>query len=163
MHPPLVIHPATPHDAPVVARIDADSWNEGFGELMPVRPFNFDRIECWRRDLDAPLPYRWWVAEYAGTVAGFAGIGPSRDPIDPELGELDTIAVDPRHWRLGIGRALMATALKQLEADGYQAAILWTLANYPQGQYFYKATGWYRDGGSRRKHSQIRYRRLFAN
>ena len=29
---------------------------------------------------------------------GFAGIGPSRDPDDPRLGELDTIAVAPRAW-----------------------------------------------------------------
>ena len=54
MDEPLIIHDATPHAAPVIARIDADSWNAGFGDLMPVRPFDFDRVECWRLDLDAP-------------------------------------------------------------------------------------------------------------
>lgn len=162
MDPSLIIHDATPHDAPVIARIDADSWNAGFGDLMPVRPFNFDRVECWRLDLAAPLPHRWWVAELKGEVVGFAGIGPSRDPIDPQLGELDTIAIDPTHWRLGIGRALMAVAIEHLAADGYCAAILWTLENYPQGQHFYEATGWRRDGGARSRGRQIRYRRSFT-
>ena len=116
MDGPLIIHDATPHDAPVIARIDADSWNAGFGDLMPVRPFDFDRVECWRLDLDAPLPYRWWVAELGGIVVGFAGIGPSRTPSDPELGEIDTIAIDPAHWRQGLGRTLMAVAVENLEA-----------------------------------------------
>ncbi len=163
MDEPLIIHDATPHDAPVIARIDADSWNAGFGDLMPVRPFDFDRVECWRLDLDAPLPYRWWVAELCGVVVGFAGIGPSRTPSDPELGEIDTIAIDPAHWRQGLGRTLMAVAVEHLEADGYRAAILWTLEHYPQGQRFYEALGWKRDGGTRHKGSQIRYRRYFAD
>ena len=163
MNEPLIIHDATPHDAPVIARIDADSWNAGFGDLMPVRPFDFDRVECWRLDLDAPLPHRWWVAELGGIVVGFAGIGPRRAPIDPELGEIDTIALDPAHWRQGLGRTLMAVAVEHLEADGYHAAILWTLEHYPQGQRFYEALGWRRDGGTRLEGRQIRYRRSFAD
>ena len=70
----------------------------------------------------------------ASEIVGFAGIGPSRDPIDPELGELDTIAIDPAHWRRGVGRALMAVVVGHLETDGYRAAIVWALENYPQGQ-----------------------------
>ena len=97
MNTPPVIRDATPDDAPVVARIYIDSWNAGFGDLMPFRTLDAERVERWRRDLSAPLPHRWWVAAMASEIVGFAGIGPSRDPIDPELGELDTIAIDPTH------------------------------------------------------------------
>ncbi|WP_432888304.1 GNAT family N-acetyltransferase [Kribbella sp. CA-245084] len=93
-------------------------------------------------------------------TAGLVGIGPSRDPIDPNLGELDTIAVDPAYWRQGVGKALMQKALQAL-ASTYPEAILWTLANYPQGQHFYESTGWTLDGGSRDNGHQISYRRRF--
>ena len=163
MGAPPVIRDATPDDAPVVARIYIDSWNAGFGDLMPFRTLDAERVERWRRDLSAPLPHRWWVAAMASEIVGFAGIGPSRDPIDPELGELDTIAIDPAHWRLGVGRALMAVVVGHLETDGYRAAIVWTLENYPPGQRFYESTGWRRDGGNRDEGRQISYRRPFGS
>ena len=59
-----------------------------------------------------------------GSFVGVAGIGPSRDLVDPQIGELDTIAVDPPDWRKGIGKALISLALKHLVSDGYREAIL---------------------------------------
>jgi GNAT superfamily N-acetyltransferase len=154
-----MLRSANPDDAEDVARIYIDSWNAGFGELMPHRVVTEELIGRWRHDLAKPVPKRWWVAELEGAIVGFAGIGPSRDPIDPELGELDTIAVEPSHWRSGIGRRLMVAALEHLLADGYREAVVWTLANYPRGQQFYVATGWNLDGGMRDQGRQIRYRR----
>jgi len=90
-------------------------------------------------------------------IAGFTGIGPSRDPIDPELGELDTIAVDPSMWRCGIGRTLMTTAINCLMADGYREAVLWTLAGYQQGKHFYESMGWRLDGATWDEGRRIRY------
>jgi N-acetylglutamate synthase-like GNAT family acetyltransferase len=79
-----------------------------------------------------PVPHRWWVAELRGSVVGFVGTGLSRDSI-PNLGELDTIAVDPSCWHTGIGQTLMSVALRYLTADGYREAVLWTLAGYERG------------------------------
>ena len=155
----LAIRAARAADAAEVARIYIDSWNAGFGELMPHRTVTPELIGRWQDDLVQPVPHRWWVAELDGAIVGFAGIGPSRDPINPELGELDTIAVEPNHWRNGIGQRLMSTALDHLIADGYREAVVWTLANYPRGQQFYTATGWILDGGTRDQGRQIRYRR----
>jgi GNAT superfamily N-acetyltransferase len=153
-----ILRPANADDAAEVARIYIDSWNTGFGELMPHREVTAKLIGRWQQDLAAPLPHRWWVAELKGAIVGFAGIGPSRDPIDPDLGELDTIAVDPGHWRSGVGRALMLVDLQHLAADGYREAVLWTLANYPRSQKFYEAMGWSLDSGVRDAGRQIRYR-----
>ena len=88
-----------------------------------------------------------------GSIVGFAGIRPSRDPVGVQLGELDTIAVDPSYWRARIGKALMAVAQHFLRVDGYDEAILWTVDGYEQGITFYEAMGWCRDGGR-----QIRFR-----
>jgi hypothetical protein len=57
----------------------------------------------------------------------------------------------------------MAVAVEHLAGDGYQEAIVWTLADYERGQAFYEATGWKRDGGVRDEGRQLRYRRRFEH
>lgn len=140
-----------------VAEIYVASWNAGFGELMPTLVLDDERVERWASDLTEGAG-QWWVATVAGEVVGFCGIGPSRDPVDPSLGELDTIAVEPGYWRRGVGATLMRTALEALAAFGYRKAIVWTLANYPQGRHFYESAGWVRDGGTRDDGHQISLR-----
>jgi GNAT superfamily N-acetyltransferase len=154
-----VLRVAEPWDAPAVTAIYVESSNKGFGSLFPTRHYTPERVAQWETTLAAGSPYRWRVAEIDTTIAGFIGIGPSRDPIDPTIGEVDTIAVAPQHWRTGIGRALMAVAVKHLTMDGYRHAILWTLADYERGRAFYEATGWTLDGGTRDEARQVRYRR----
>ncbi len=157
------IRAANGNDARAIAHIYIASWNAGFRGLMPQRQIDTDLVARWAQEIVAPLPHRWWVAEVAGMIVGFTGIGPSRDPIDPDLGELDTIAVDPSMWRRGIGRALLSEALHSLIADGYREAVLWTLAGYEQGQSFYEAMGWSLDGVTRDEGRQVRYcRRLVS-
>jgi len=90
-------------------------------------------------------------------IVGFVGVCSSRDPIDPTLGELDTIAVDPPVWRTGVGRELMTVALQWLRSDGYRSALLWALSRYPRGACFYEATGWQLNGASRQGGQQVRY------
>lgn len=152
------IRRAQSNDFHAIVRIYIQSWNIGFSKLMPEREITVDVVDRWALDLAKSFPHRWWVAEIGGSVAGFVGIGPSRDPIDPTIGELDTIAVDPALWRVGVGRKLMSAALEHLVADGYREAVLWTLANYERGQRFYEATGWRTDGGARDENRQVRYR-----
>ena len=161
---PATIRTAAVDDAGAVTRIYIESWNAGFGELLSRsdRTVTPELTERWQRDLAQLLPHRWWVAERRAEIVGFAGIGPSRDPVDPRLGELDTIAVDPRHWRTGVGRALISLALRYLVSDGYREAIVWIVEGYEQGIAFYKAMGWDHDGGTRDDGRQVRFRRDLA-
>ena len=148
-------------DAEAVTRIYVDSWNAGFGNLIQRshRIATAELVERWRGDLVKSAPHRWWVAEHTGKVVGFVGIGPSRDPVDATTGELDTIAVDPSCWGLGIGTALASLAFRHLVADGYDEAIVWTVEGYERGVAFYEEMGWKRDGGVRDNGRQIRLRR----
>ena len=150
------IRSAVPEDADAVTRIYVESWNGGFVGLMPGREVDTKLTGRWREDL-TQSGYRWWVAERDRVIVGFAGIGPSRDPVEPSLGELDTIAVDPSCWRTGVGHALMSQALRFLSADGYVEAVVWTLARYPQGAGFYRATGWSPNGAVRDGGHQVSY------
>jgi GNAT superfamily N-acetyltransferase len=154
----VAIRGAVAGDARRVVEVYVESWNVGFVGLMPPIALDDGRVERWAGELSGG-PARWWVAEYGGVIVGLVGIGPSRDPVDPGLGELDTIAVDPAHWRTGVGRALMRTAIEGLTDDGYPEAILWTLAKYAQGQRFYESTGWHADGNTRDDGRQVSFRR----
>jgi len=153
----LKIRPAGPGDVEAIVRIYVDSWNAGFGPRMPAIEADAARLSRWRKDLSGSSATRWWLAERGDETVGFVGIGPSRDPIDPDLGELDTIAVDPRIWRTGVGKALMSIALEGLRSEGYHSAVLWTLSDYPQAESFYIATGWRPNGATRQDGRQIRY------
>lgn len=144
-------------DADVVARIYVESWNAGFGHLLGSIELTPERLARWERDL-AGTTTDWAVADVDGRVVGVVGVGPSRDPVDPLLGELDTIAVDPAHWRVGVGRCLMAHALGVLQKS-WPRAILWTPANYERGHAFYEATGWVALGQSRRYGKEVAYGR----
>ncbi len=155
--PTITIRSAVPNECDEIARIYVSSWNAGYGHLMRYRKVDSELVARWRRDLAAPPPTRWWVAEVDGTIVGFAGIGLSRDPVDPSLGELDTIAVDLAWWRKGVGRALMSQSLRYLSEDGYAEAVVWTLKDYPQGDAFYRATGWTPNGWSRAGGRQVSY------
>jgi GNAT superfamily N-acetyltransferase len=137
-----VIELRRPNDSDIdaIARIYIDSWNHGFGDLLGYRTHSRERRDRWRGDLDDPA-LMWTVADLNGDVVGFSGVGPCRDPVDPVLGELQTIAVDPPSWRSGVGRALMDDALRHLRLR-YDSAILWTVTGYERGHAFYRAMGW---------------------
>jgi GNAT superfamily N-acetyltransferase len=151
------VRPATACDAADVARIYTVSWNEGFGHLLGVREPSPGDGDRWKGELTSGRA-RWWVAQTGRRVAGFAGVCPSRDPVERGLGELDTIAVDPRDWRTGVGRALMTVALDALRRAGCAEAIVWTPAGYQRGHAFYRATGWLPDGGRRDGGRQVSFR-----
>jgi len=154
---PPVIRSVLPADVEAVARIYVESANVGFRDLDKTRVLDSESVERWRSDLAAALPYRWWVATRDDVIVGFAGIGPSRDPVDSDLGELDTIGVEPRHWRTGVGRALMSNALRHLSTDGYREAIVWTLTDHPRGAGFYESTGWRSTGATRESGRHVCY------
>jgi GNAT superfamily N-acetyltransferase len=152
------VRQATSEDAEQVAGVYVASWNAGFGHLMPPRVLDPEQVARWQRDLDAGRIH-WWLAEVGASVIGFAGTGPSRDPVEPGLGELDTIAVSPSAWRHGVGTRLMDVAVRDLRRAGYRRGVLWTLAGYEQGSRFYEATGWHASGEHRDGGRQIAFRR----
>ncbi|MFZ2503629.1 MAG: GNAT family N-acetyltransferase [Nocardioides sp.] len=148
-------------DAGEVAAVYVTSWNTGFRGLMPPKAHGAYQVARWERELTGGS-VRWWVALHGESIVGFVGTGPSRDPLDANLGEVDTIAVAPGTWRQGLGRVLMAAALDDLRSAGYAAAILWTLAESEPAHAFYTATGWRASGESRDGGSQVAFRHLLS-
>jgi Sortase and related acyltransferases len=83
------------------------------------------------------------VAEVDGSVAGFAGLGPTRDrDEDPAtIAEIAAIYLAPEVWGAGIGSRLMMTVLETFAQAGYEQATLWVLDTNVRARRFYETKG----------------------
>jgi RimJ/RimL family protein N-acetyltransferase len=134
----VLIRPGTPDDAEATARIHVESWAAAY----TLRGPSFERrIEDHRRFPPA------YVAEVDGQIAGFVGVGRSRDP-DAD-GELYVIYVDPTHWGKGIGGELIRAGEERMRELGFREVVLWVLDDNPRARRFYEAAGWRADGQRR--------------
>jgi GNAT superfamily N-acetyltransferase len=140
----VTIRRATPDDAPALADLHLDVWDDAYTGLM-------DQSILDRRRADLGGRIRRWreiLAEHDRTLlavgpeglVGFAGAGPGRDnDVDLDL-ELMALYVRASWWGTGIGYALLR------EAIGDRAAYLWVLANNQRAIAFYERQGFRLDG-----------------
>ena len=100
-----------------------------------------------------------------GELVGYTACGENRDPdAAPGTGEVRTMFVAPHAWRGGVGRALLAAALRDLRERGYSTATLWSFAANERANAFYESAGFTRDGSERTEEvwahiPEVRYRR----
>ena len=134
----MLIRPAAPGDAEATARIHVDSWGAAYTLEGP----SFEQ----RLDQHRRFPPSF-VAEVDGRIAGFVGVGASRD--DDADGELYVIYVDPTRWGAGVGRELIRAGEQRMRELGYRHVVLWVLDENPRARCFYEAAGWQLDGERR--------------
>jgi GNAT superfamily N-acetyltransferase len=165
-----MVRDARPEDAEAIARVHTRSWQVGYAHAFPTEALASISMERRRENMG-----RWiaseqprsavLVAETDGAVAGFASVGPSRDPDAGSAGELYAIYVDPTSWGAGIGRQLIAAAEERLRAAGFPEATLWVLDDNPRARRFYEAAGWRLDGATKQdvhlgvEVTELRYRK----
>lgn len=168
----LTVRPATPDDAPAMARLHARSWLASYRGLLPdelidqVVANEPGRAERWRRRLaDRSTPGAALVAEREGQVAGLVFWAPSEDEdAAPGTAEIQAIYLDPDAIGQGVGRALFASAVADIESRGHAPITLWVLDTNVRARRFYEAAGWRPDGASKLERRpagtlhEIRYR-----
>ena len=156
------VRPATTADARRIAEIHVRAWRAAYHGLVPdalLSSLSIDEREArWRdsvmRAETDPLS-QVWIAERAGTVLGFALIGPSRDDDAPATtGEVYAIYVEPALVGTGIGRLLFSHAVATLASRGFSRATLWVLEANSESRRFYAAAGWRPDGRSKLERSE---------
>jgi L-amino acid N-acyltransferase YncA len=144
---PAVIRPATPADAPAIARVHVVSWRETYAGLMPddflERMTNEDmrrrREANWERTIAQGLE-TVLVAEHGGVVVAFTSAGPARD--HPGYGaEVMTLYALRSAQGQGLGQALFRQLVQRLRADGVQNLALWVLADNPTRQWYLRRGG----------------------
>jgi len=151
---PVRVRPATPEDAPAMARMHARSWPVAYEGLLPdqliasVVARESDRVERWRRRLaDASAPGGAFVAERDNRVQGVVFWGPSEDEdATSATAEIQAIYLDPDAIGQGVGRDLFAAAIADVSSNGYATITLWVLTANARARRFYEAAGWRPDG-----------------
>ena len=169
----MPIRTAQTHDAAEIARIHVRTWQAAYrGQLPDAYLGSLDaeieqRTARWERSIAnaASRRQRQLVAEDGDQLVGFVTFGPSEDePVDPKVGQVYAIYVDPGHWDRGYGRELFAAAVSGLTDAAFGAATLWVLDSNARARRFYEAAGWAADGAEKTERRgevelhEVRYR-----
>jgi ribosomal protein S18 acetylase RimI-like enzyme len=150
----VAVRNASPEDAAAIADIQIRTWQVAYAHVFPgsslaaLSNTHERRSRFWRERIEEPRKRdHILVAGFGAEPSGFASLGGSR--VDESLGEVYAIYVLPEAWGGGVGRALMATALEHLGADGFPEAMLWVLEDNPRARAFYERSGWSLDDAAR--------------
>jgi GNAT superfamily N-acetyltransferase len=151
----MSIRPAEPRDAAAIARVHIRTWQVAYRSQLPATYLDGldteldQRTSRWKGFI-ADAAFRRWVqlvAQDGDRVFGFVTFGPSGDePLDPRVGEVYAIYVDPSSWDRGYGRALFTAAVRGLTDAGFTAGTLWVLDTNGRARRFYQIAGWVADG-----------------
>lgn len=150
----VAVRSAAPNDALSIARVHVASWRAAYDGIVPAPILENLSVEhratYWREATANPGAVGTWVAVVDGDVIGFVSGGPHRDEdLAPRAGEVWSIYVEPRSWRIGIGGALLDHAVADLAKRGFDPLVLWVLTLNESGRGFYERQGWRPDGATR--------------
>ena len=158
----VVVRCTTEADLRQVLRVCTAAWRAAYQGILP--PAYLDAVDdgpdslaqAVRRFRSRPASQHHLVAEWDGTVAGFATCGPER--IVPthsaqggRSGEVYALYVHPDVWNRGIGTRLFEASRELLARDGFDTITLWVLQDNIHARRFYT---------SRRLHPNGAYSRL---
>ncbi len=167
------IRPATPDDAPALAKVHIDAWRAAYRGLVPdehLAKLDYGRRAEFFREAIATHAEETYLAEQDGDVLGFLTVGAYRetDLDQSATGEVWGIYLAPEHWRRGIGSLLCRHGEDILRSRGCSEAVLWVFEANDAARRFYEAMGFQPDGASRTLEFgapliAIRYRKALAD
>jgi ribosomal protein S18 acetylase RimI-like enzyme len=112
--PKLTIRPGRPTDGPFIVMLGTAAFAR-FGDYAPV-------MTSFLRSPDVSS----FIAWSAGEPVGFALLEVPRKSVG--FADLVALAVDPRHRRTGVGRALLAHVIALREGSGAPSLVVLTVA-----------------------------------
>jgi L-amino acid N-acyltransferase YncA len=119
--PSVAIRPATPADIPPIAGIYAQSVRTGTASFELEPPDEPEMARRMQALSDTGYPYL--VAEIDGAIAGYAYAGAYRPRPGYRFSVEDSIYIDPKAQRRGIGRALLDHLIADCEVRGFRQMI----------------------------------------
>ncbi|MFI5928955.1 GNAT family N-acetyltransferase [Micromonospora sp. NPDC051543] len=153
----LTIRREEPDDAEAIARVHVHGWQSGYAGVMPDEVLGRLNVAAWaqrRREVgtaDPEHPFTTLLGEVDGLAVGFTTFGPyrrnqDRDDLDPSVGEVLALYVEPAFWGDGTATALLAAARAGLVERGWTGYRLWVLADNGRARRFYERAGLSPDG-----------------
>jgi ribosomal protein S18 acetylase RimI-like enzyme len=137
-------------DAADIARIDVRSWQAAYRAILP-REY-LDKLSIpkrqaqWRETIKAGTP-RVILAQRDDVTLGYVAWGRSRDrDRHGAEAEIETLYIDPMHWRKGAGTLLIDESIEAAASEGYRDITLWVLEENERALSFYRARGFRLDG-----------------
>jgi L-amino acid N-acyltransferase YncA len=118
---PVSIRPAVSADIPAITRIYAEAVRHGTASFEIEPPDEPEMLRRLRSLLDGGFPYI--VAEDARELLGYAYAGPYRPRIAYRYSVEDSIYVDPKAHRRGVGRLLMDRLIADSMERGFRQMI----------------------------------------
>jgi len=117
----LLIRPSTPADIPAITRIYAHAVAHGTASFEIEAPDQPEMMRRQRALSDGGFPYI--AAELDGTLQGYAYAGPYRLRPAYRFTVEDSIYVDPKAQRRGVGRALLDQLIAESTRLGFRQMI----------------------------------------
>ncbi len=167
------VRTATASDAQHLAAIHIAAWRQAFRGQIPSAVLDAldeaKRAEQFAQILsDSNVLLQ--VALRESIPVGFYLLKQAADAdVSPETGEIDALYVDPKHWRCGVGRALVDAALRVASARRFTDLTVWVLESNATARAFYAHAGFIADGArkvvTRPQYSriEIRYHRRLGD
>ena len=149
----VVCRPMVAGDFEAVCGLHVRAWQTAYRGIVPQAFLDgMDPAERARRTRDRSLAGQH-VAEAGGEVVGWLSIGPYRFEDDPHspgpgCGEVAAIYLRPDTVGTGVGRALMAYGLGELERAGLRPVLLWVFTDNDRARRFYEKAGFRPDGAT---------------
>ena len=116
----FTIRPATAADLAAINRIYNDEVLHGTA-TWDEQPWSAEQRRAWLEDRDASTPVL--VAEAGGEVAGFGYLSQYRPKVGYRFTREDTVYVDPRFHRRGIGGELLVALIEAARRSDVHALI----------------------------------------
>jgi len=140
----LGLRDASQADHAAIVGVFLACWRRSYAGLLPQRSIDEMTDErasaLWRRVLsetDGPVI----IADRGGEVLGML-----RYAVTGSQGAVHSLYVSPDAQGLGLGTALLDSALNALRARGANSATLWVFAANTPSVAFYRTRGWEPDG-----------------
>lgn len=139
------IRPVTTADAPVLARLHAESWRSAyrglFSDTFLDHEVHAERLRAWteRRTSLAPADLGF-IAEISGRPVGFIFVRAAHDPVWGTL--VDNLHVASGLRSQGLGRQLLAAAMRELLLRGHRQPVwLWVFEQNEAARRVYARLG----------------------
>lgn len=142
----LVVRKATIQDAPSVARVFIDTWQDTYAAILPIERLSVMskqvQTQAWTsRIQQMNSVYKSTDQVVVATnihnkVIGFGDCGLNRRMQYPYKGEVFTLYVHPDYQGYGAGRKMLVKLFRHLMQNHFTSVLVWALRDNPNRHFY---------------------------